>query len=340
MIDPDGTPPPRAARYPAFDVGREAITGTDVTMAAVLEADDGAVARGRERLELALTDGHIGNAVLDPWDELFSYPVARVCLSTIGATEAVLDAYAAAEAATLRDRAETDLQSDRSDVTVGLLFDEFGIGASPGAGDSWYVDVPAFLRYSPDTDDWSMPARNIADGTVHVVGPEALTLVERAARARVRAGLPYDLSPSLRESASDVADGVRDVLTVSTPPRSVSVVNPSRLPKCLSTLLDAARDGDDLGAIAEIALVLALGAGGMDARSIRDVTGGGIGKPAAAAYNDRLLGSDGLLVPFPDCETLAACGVCDDPGESCDGYDDPLSAYAARCDDSERNDTS
>lgn len=333
-MDPDGTPPPRASRYPAFDVGREAIADADASMAAVLEADDGACARGRERLELALTDGHVGDPAYDAWDELFSYPVARVLVSCVaGDGDAVLEAYAAAEAATLRSRAEADLERDRSDLGVYDLLDEFGLDAEPGPGSSWWIRVPYYLEHAPDADGWGLMDRRVVDGAVLVQRPDALTLAEQAARARIRDGLPYELSPGVRGSAETVAADLRDLLVAETPPMSFPVVDPSRFPPCLSALLSRSRSGEELPPRAELTLVATLGAAGMDARSISDLTGGGIPPAVAEGYNERLTGSDGLLFPTPNCQTMADYGLCTEPDERCDEIRHPLEYYSSALED-------
>jgi DNA primase large subunit len=222
---------PRHARYPFLSAAREAVESMDVTLGALVTEGAPAVARGAERVERALLSGTVAPEDPGAWsarDELLSYPVARILVSLLDSRAAVRK-YAAAEAATARERFTADVAAGDDDLrsvadrrlTVADLLAEFDLDgavrpvratatpagaddggsrtagtARPGGADAdREVALGAYLRLAdPEWGDrWRLVNRAVADGWVRVRREELDSLLEAAVRRRVAEGLPFDV---------------------------------------------------------------------------------------------------------------------------------------------------
>ena len=129
------------AKYPFFASAREAVAEAGVSLPELVAADAPAVERARERVERALLEGTVaagsgafpGESASDARTELLSYPIARILVSLLD-SDAAIEKYAAAEAATAMERVRRDLEADDelrsvSSATVALddLLAEFDL---------------------------------------------------------------------------------------------------------------------------------------------------------------------------------------------------------------------
>ena len=200
------------ARYPFLGASREAVEAADIDLAALVAAGGPAVERGRERVRRALLEGTTDSEEPRAYSdraELLSYPVARVLVSLLDVPGAV-EKYAAAEAATARERFVEDFEADIELRSAGddrldlrRLLADFGLaGGVEAAGEGRFdVSVTTYLRLaaSLDGDEWRLAARPLADGSVPAVRPELYTMLREAVRRRVAEGLPLSVPEAVAD---------------------------------------------------------------------------------------------------------------------------------------------
>ena len=356
---------PRYARYPFFEGAREAVREADLSPAALVEADAPAVERGRERVERALMDGTVAAEEPRQWDadtEVLSYPIARILVSLLD-TPAAVEKYATAEAATARERFEADFaaadeleSAARTRASLDGVLREFdldtavrperdivdtsgrrGRGGSRDPTHHW-VGIGAYLDLAAAEwgERWRLVNREVADGEVRVTREELSRLLEAAVERRVASGLPLEVRGSeggdaIAEALASAIEDLRELLndTDATGQTSVEAVVPALFPPCMRTLVQRAREGDDLPATAEFSLLsflVALGMDGEDVTTLLDVSEGETADRMGTRI-EYLAERDGTQYPPPSCATMKTYGDCVDPDERCETISHPLSYY-------------
>lgn len=337
------------ARYPFLNASREAVEAADIDLVELVAEGGPAVERGHERVERALLEGTTAPEEPRIWSaraELLSYPVARVLVSLLdvpGATEK----YAAAEAATARERFvedfEADLELKSADgkrLTLDRLLADFGMDRGVEAtGDGRFdLDVAAYLKLAADLEEsgWRLARRPLSDGTVPVERPELYTLLREAVGRRVREGLPLSVPEEIEAPLSSELTSVRESIADLDPPTSFETVTPGLFPPCMRALLSQARDGEGLGAMAdhsEFSLVSFLLAVGLDEEGILELCR--VREDASDAVRsriERLSDGDDVVVTPPSCVVMDEYGDCVDKDEICETIGHPLSYYESKLD--------
>lgn len=356
---------PLYARYPYFESAREAVEAVDVSLPALVAERAPPVERGRERVERALVDGTTAAESPRRWgarDELLSYPVARILVSLLDAPAAV-EKYAAAEAATARERFVSDVESDDelrstggASVNLDALLREFSLddavvavdGSADGRDASgagrFSVEVGAYLALADADwgDGWRLVNRDLRTGRVPVERDELYRLLEEAVRRRVAEGLPFE---GLRDSSGgerladalepEIAD-LRDLLSARNPTKTIDTVVPELFPPCLSRLTDRARRGAALDPHERFALLAFLTAIGMETDEIVAFCEASSIDPEAIRYQTEFLrDGSGAQFPPPSCETLEAYGICENEDDHRSVASHPLAYYERRLADAD-----
>jgi len=331
------------ARYPFLETAREAVEAAGVDLAALVADGGPAVERGSERVQRALLDGTTETAEPRAYSdraELLSYPVARVLVSLLEVPGAV-EKYAAAEAATARERFVDDFESDielksagHRQLTLDRLLADFELsGRIEPVGDGRFdVDVTAYLRLagSLDGEEWGLVTRPLAGGTVPVERPELYTMLREAVRRRVADGLPLSVPDAIADPLDEELSAIRRSVADLEPPMAFETVAPGLFPPCMQALLTRAREGETLPYHSRFALVSFLAAVGLDAEAVTtlcDVEGAAA--HAVEGQLDRLRDDDGGVAAPPSCAVMVEYGDCVNMDELCETIEHPLSYYEA-----------
>ncbi|GAB3689903.1 DNA primase regulatory subunit PriL [Salinarchaeum chitinilyticum] len=349
----------RHARFPFFESAREAVQAADVEIGALVggadgtgDADEMVVRRARERVETALSEGHVGTGG-ETGDEtgmhrstrieLLSYPIARILVSLLEEPMAI-EAYARAEAATARQRLQAALPEPGGsaspgggiagddpdpDLDVDELLAEFGLAEAVDGRDPFAVDVAVYLELSRDLegDEWALVNRSLSAGRVPVDRGELYDLLERAVADRVADGLPLSVPDQLAEALSAPRETIEGMLADEEIPLSFDRVEPAQFPPCVIALLERARDGETLPAHSQYSLVGFLGAAGMDADAIVELAGGELDRESVDFQLAHVRDERGLEYAPPSCASMDAYGDCVNKDERCDTINHPLSYY-------------
>jgi DNA primase large subunit len=321
----------RHARYPFLESAREAVEAEGVDIAAVI-ADDGpggnpVVERATERVVNAVHGGAVGPPHRRERVELVSYPVARALVSALDRS-ALTERYAAAEAATARERFGADTDPDTVSplsLSRGAFLSEFGLAEDVTEREDGYeVAVGPYLELAGGLEgtEWRLVNRLLAEGTVPVEGGELDALLEQAVRRRVAAGLPLSVPEPVVEALAGPIETVERELADYSPRRDIDTVVPGLFPPCVRALLDRAKEGEDLPPRSAFALASFLTSIGLSADGARTLSGLDDGlDPFPEAY------------PPPSCETMAEQGDCVNKDERCAGVPTPLAYYEDALDD-------
>jgi DNA primase large subunit len=331
----------RHARYPFLEAAREAVEAAEVDLAALAVDGGPAVERGRERVQRALLEGTTETEAPRAYSdrtELLSYPVARVLVSLLEIPGAV-EKYAAAEAATARERFVGDFESDLELKSAGdrrlaldRLLADFGLsGEVEPVGDGRFdVAVTAYLRLtgSLEGEEWRLVTRPLADGTVPVERPELYTVLREAVRRRVADGLPLSVPEAIAAPLDDELSAVRRSVADIEPPMDFETVAPGLFPPCIEALVTRAREGETLPSHSRFALVSFLVAVGLDAEAVTALCDGA---PADDVESQvaRLRDGDGGVAAPPSCAVMVEYGDCVNKDALCETIPHPLSYYEA-----------
>ena len=335
------------ARYPFLDASRAAVEAAGIDLAGLVAEGGPAVERGHERVRRALLEGTTAAEEPRAWStraELLSYPIARVLVSLLdvpGATEK----YAAAEAATARERFVEDFEADLElksaeggRLTLDRLLADFELdgGVEPTGDGRFELDVTAYLELAAELDDdrWHLARRPLSAGTVPVGRPELYTLLREAVGRRVREGLPLSVPESIGDPLASELASIRRAIADLDPPASFETVTPGLFPPCMRALLSEARDGAGLSGLADhsrFSLVSFLLAAGLDADGVIELCG----VPEASAESvraqvERLRDDDGAVAVPPSCAVMDEYGDCVDRDDICETVRHPLSYYGKR----------
>jgi DNA primase large subunit len=345
------------AKYPFFESAREAVERDGTDLPTLIAEDAPAVERGLERVERALLAGTVESeeGAWSTRNELLSYPIARILVSLVDAPAAV-EKYAAAEAATARERFEADFERDDdlrtggASVDLDTVLQEFDLADAvvaespadrPARGEDRYrVAVGTYLRLSEADwgDGWRLVNRELADGRVRVTRAELSRLLEVAVERRVAEGLPFEgiaENEALVEALDDKIADLRELLADRSGTRQLDTVVPELFPPCMATLLGKVQRGAELDAErpaeATFALTAFLTGIGMDTDEI------------VALYRDSSVDAETIRYqieylqdtpvtqyPPPSCATMQAYDLCtkeDDERDLCESVSHPMSYY-------------
>ena len=355
---------PLHARYPYFRAAREAVEALGVSLPTLVVEEAPAVERGVERVERALMEGTVAPEDPRRWDpreELLSYPIARILVSLIDAPAAV-EKYAAAEAATARERFVTDFEADddglRSTGVDRLDRDEFlrefdldeTVRAEPndrGPEPRWFrVAVGTYLTLvDPDWGDgWRLVNRELARGEVRVEREELHRLLGEAVRRRVAEGLPFEVRAS--EQGEQIADALeteigslREILSDRAREYDVDTVVPELFPPCVKALLERARRGAELDPHSRFALTAFLTGIGMNTDEVVNLyRATSLDEEEIRYQTEYLRDAGGTQYPAPTCATMQTYGDCVAPDERCETISHPMSYYGSALEDADEDD--
>jgi DNA primase large subunit len=346
---------PLHARYPYFRAAREAVETLGVSLPTLVVEEAPAVERGVERVERALMEGTVAPEEPRRWDsreELLSYPIARILVSLVDAPAAV-EKYAAAEAATARERFTADFETGddalRSTDGRPVGFEEFlrefdlaeDVAAEPperGREPTWFrVDAGAYLTLvDPNWGDaWRLVNRELAAGAVRVEREDLYRLLGVAVRRRVAEGLPFEVRSSPQgERIADALEAevasLRDLLADRGREYDVDTVVPELFPPCVTDLLERARRGAELAPHSRFALTAFLTGIGMDTDEVVSLyRATSIDEEEIRYQVEYLRDAGGTQYPAPTCATMQSYGDCVNRDERCETISHPMSYYGS-----------
>jgi DNA primase large subunit len=334
------------ARYPFLAAAREAVEAAGVDLVAIVSEDDPALERGRERVEMAITDRTVGDPARSPRTELLSYPVARVLVSLVD--EAVLTRrYARAEAETAHERFRAEFEADqlksaRSErLDLDAVLREFDLASAVRETPEGYrMAVGPYLTYAADQsgDAWRLVNRPLDDGEVPIERGELLALLQSAVETRVREGLPLSVPDAIADAVTEDVEGIRETLADLELTRDIDTVVPDLFPPCMRALLDQVQKGEHLEHHSRFAIASFLTSIGMTTDEIVDLfeVNPGFGEEATRYQVDHIRGDTSPTeYSAPSCATMQSYGDCVNKDDRCERIKHPMAYYEGALDDAD-----
>ncbi len=335
------------ARYPFLASAKQAVEEADIDLATLITEGSPAVERGRERVELGLSDGHTGDPRRSARIELLSYPIARVLVSLLNEPMAV-ETYARSEAATARERLGTDLadgselrSTETTQVSIEQLLQEFGLNSHiDRAGDEFRIDVTTYLRLSRNLEgnQWHLVNRTLTAGRLAITRAELLSLLEQAVTERVEDGLPLSVPDQIAAELTDHTDRLRQLIETPDVTLTFDAVVPEAFPPCITALLEQAQAGETLSPPAQFALVGFLAGTPLDADGICELADS-LDRETVAYQLAHIRNDRDVEYPPPSCTVMDAYGLCVNQDERCAEVTHPAQYYHRALQDREPSKT-
>jgi DNA primase large subunit len=257
-----------AAKYPFLRDAKEFVRREGVSTEEILHDPLYQRARdmGMQRVNDAIERGIVGNYVTaDETDALmtiFSYPVARMIVASIG-SDFLRGRYALAEA----KRAYSSLTGEDDEFVLGVA-KEFGINATDGLK-IYFTD---YLKNAPTwSDKWKLVNMPLKGGWIGLKKVELARLVQESLREKIYNEL-IDLRPppNIKKVFAEDVNRIKNMMQRKEMERKVEIgkASISKFPPCMRQLLAAAQSGVNIPHVGRFALVSFLHSAGMDTEEI------------------------------------------------------------------------
>jgi DNA primase large subunit len=359
---------PLHARYPYFESARDAVSKTDVSLAAAAR-DEAVAGRALSRVESALAENTVGEPERRTRTELLSYPIARVLVSLVD-QPVLIHRYARAEADAACERFVADLDrrelksAPDSKLALDDLLREFDLdgavrkgnegntatatrsgSSDPSTGgdssDGGYeMAVSSYLRLAADRrgEEWRLVNRRLENGWVALSREDLLALCGEAVRERVAGGLPLSVPEEIGAALDDAAETIRERLAETNLIRDVDTVVPELFPPCMQYLLDQVQEGEHLEHHSRFAITAFLSNIGMETDDIVDLymVNPGFGEEITRYQTDHIRGEiSPTEYSTPACATMQSYGDCINMDDRCERISHPMAYYEQALDDAD-----
>jgi DNA primase large subunit len=260
---------------------------------------------------------------------VLSYPIARAMVSSI--REDYLTArYALAEAKSaylyLKDESPKIVELIARDLSVVFFMEGEGVRVS--FRDFLALSTSSSLR-SPK---WRLVNREVRDGYVKASSAEFARLLQEKIRMKILNELPLDVPDYVVEGIEDYLAQIRQALAQRRRGEEIVAkgLKAEWLPPCMKSLIQRARDGENLPHSARFALASFLNKLNMPEEKILDLLSSSpdFDETMARYQVEHITGKISATVYSPpSCPTMKSESLCIDPDELCAGVKHPLTYY-------------
>jgi DNA primase large subunit len=260
----------RLARYPFLPEAHRLVEEEGPPMGRLLEAKAwaGARSRGQERVLTAL-EGDPAPATHAKSEhealvDVLGYAVARLLVSVVD-ERLLVNRFATAES-----RRVGEALADEPDEVLQVVSRELGVPVERRDSEETYaVPFQDYLRASQDIPaiEWKLVNRTVDEGEVLLARDQAVRLVQEALKRRLAAELPLELPRDVQGALDELTEPVTSALADLRAGRTeidVDEVRPERFPPCMSALVDAIHEGENVpheGRFAIVAFLHTIGMG-------------------------------------------------------------------------------
>ena len=262
---------------------------------------------------------------------IFSYPIARAIVSSIG-DDYLVSRYALSEAKSsyryLRNESALILAEVAHDLSIDFSFDDQGVK----------VVFQDFLALSTSTSlrssKWRLVNREICGGYIRVSQTEFARLLQERIRSKILRELPLAVPANVVKKFEDYGylQKIKDELAKRRRGTDIRAkgVKSEWLPPCIKSLMQRARNGENLSHSARFALTSFLNKLNVSEERILDLLSSSpdfdetlaryqvehiIGKTSSTSYSP------------PSCPAMKSSSLCTDPDELCAVIKHPLTYY-------------
>jgi len=285
-------------------------------------------ARGKKRVLEALSTAEAtkDDMLLQPEEELLSYPVARMLVSITQDTYLVRR-YAVWEA----KRAYAFLITEKDDLLLAVGKD-FALPAR-AEGRDFVMHFTDYLRYAALLRDpvWKLISRKMIHGMVYIPREAYARLVEEAIREKIQSSLSPVPAP-LVASLKPYSDEVMVELNKLKGKMNINVsgdVARDAFPPCMNYLLSELQRGINLPHTARFALTSFLANLGFDKEKIMELyrMAPDFREELTRYQVEHITGGGGTEYTSPSCKTMTTYGNCYGKDRLCEYVSHPLTYY-------------
>ncbi len=299
--------------------------------------------RGKKRVLQALEKGRVlGRDIEDEVEqeeELFSYPIARMLVSSVG-DNYLVKRYVLAESEKITDDISREDDDKILKIASRLGFDADKDGSHFTLHFSDYLESTERLK-SPG---WKLVNQDLREGLVYLEKDKFIRTIKEKVSEIISDGLPAPTSDLILENfASELEEIEESLESIKTDIEEVDMgeVETELFPPCIKKLLAGQKSGENLSHEGRFALTAYLKKVGLSEEEIVEIF-----KEAPdfdidlASYQiQHIIGEiSGTEYTPPGCGTMKTNGICFDPDSLCEQewMNHPLSYYRIKKKDSDK----
>jgi len=293
--------------------------------------------RGKERVLQTLSEGRVRirdlGEEIEQEEELFSYPIARMLVSSIG-DDYLLRRYALGEAERVSE--ELFRENDEKILSLASTLDFDAAKREDGFAVHFvdYLENTERLR-SPG---WKLVNQDLREGRVYLGKRKFVRILKERVYSVVSEGLPSPTSDRILERFDSELEEIKEELeSVRTRMEEVDMgeVETDLFPPCIKKLLAGQKEGENLSHEGRFALTAFMKKVGLSEDEIIDIfrEAPDFDVDMASYQIQHIIGEiSGTEYNPPGCDTMKTNGICFNPDSLCeqDWMTHPLSYYSIK----------
>lgn len=327
----------KMARYPFFKDSKEYIKrmGPDLKELVEDRVWDMVRTRGKERILQAIDKGEIKEVPmsneLDKQMELFSYPIARILVSSID-DNYLINRYCLGES----EKFLKNLKNESVEEVL-KIGNELGIDAerSEGLVKVHFIDFLENTEHLKSTE-WKLVNQNLRDGFVYLDVDKFMRLQKESLFQQLVGELPKPVTEGLKDIFSSHIEDIDEFLNDKKKDFEevdLGVVDSDKFPPCIKKMISLQEEGVNLSHEGRFALTAFLHQVGLSEEEILSFFSGSpdFREDLALYQIEHITGKiSGTEYTTPGCNTMRTNGICYNPDSLCDAewMKHPLSYYS------------
>lgn len=316
--------PRTLARFPFLKEASDLVRSRDVSLIDILGgmAYEEARERGMARTVEALEEGEVADRPLarelDQFQEILSYPLARMLVSCVP-DPFLIKRYALAEGVTMKRRLEEE------DIpTIVEVAEQLGVRAVVVEG-SLRIRFTDYLRFTSRirSKDWKLVNNEVFKGYVFLSKPRFCRVLQQTLQDRIEEELPMEVSDAIVDSLGSRWKRLETMVETwreRCKAEDFGEVSIVKFPPCMKRLVAIAQAGENLPHTGRFALTSFLHFIGMTPEDIIGLFSESPDfDPSKSRYQiEHITGEiSGTEYTPPECSTMKSYGICFDPDNLC-----------------------
>ncbi len=333
------------AKYPFLEEAKEYIKEDGPSFEELIQDSLWGVSRkrGKERVLQTLGEGRVLirsiEEEIEQEEELFSYPIARMLVSSVG-DDYLVRRYTLGEAERVKEELLRESEERILQLASRLGFDADKEKDALSIHFTDYLESTERLRSS----EWKLVNQDLREGRVFLEKRRFVRVLKERVSAVISEGLPAPTSDTILEKFDSELQEIKEELeTVRTRIEDVDMgeVETELFPPCIKKLLGGQKEGENLSHEGRFALTAFLKKVGLSEDEIIDIfrEAPDFDVEMASYQIQHIIGEiSGTEYNPPGCDVMKTNGICFDPDSLCeqDWMTHPLSYYSIKKkDDSE-----
>ncbi len=327
------------ARYPFLERAKEYISQEGPALEELIEGRVWGAARkrGKDRVLQSLKEGEISirdmEDEIEQEEELFSYPLARMLVSSVG-DDYLVRRYTLGES----ERISSEL-SRESDEKILNLANELDLEV-----ESFHERFKVyFTDYLESTErlkspEWKLVNQDLREGNVHIDRTSLIRIMKEKITATISEGLPAPVSDMILETFDSEIREIKEILEerrAEIKEIDMGEVENELFPPCIKKLLAGQKEGENLSHEGRFALTSFMKKVGLSEEEILDIfqEAPDFDKELARYQIEHIIGEiSGEEYLPPGCDTMKTNGICYNPDSLCEQewMNHPLSYYSVK----------